>query len=74
MPKLSPGTDRLLFLGVCCFIGIFSIGIWSSVVSGFRKSPMMNPQAVVEIPVNETIRAVWDSGLYRESVVTAGIY
>ena len=74
MPKLSPRTDRLLFLGVCGLIGIFSIGIWFSVVSGFLKSPMMNPPTAVEIPVNETIRAVWDSGLYRESVVGAGIY
>jgi hypothetical protein len=74
MPKLSPRADRLLFLGVCCLIGTFSIGIWLSIVSGFLKSPMMNPQTVAKIPVNETIRAVWDSGLYRERVVGAGIY
>jgi hypothetical protein len=74
MPKLSPRADRILFFGVCCLIGIFSIGFWFFVVSGFRKSPTMSASATVEIPVNETIRAVWDSGLYRERVVAAGIY
>jgi hypothetical protein len=66
MPKLSPRADRILFFGVCGLIGIFSIGFWFSVAAGFRKSPMINTQATVEIPVNETIRAVWDSGLSTE--------
>jgi len=64
----------MLFFGVCCLIGIFSIAFWFPIVSGLLKSPMMNPPVVNKISVNETIRAVWDSGLYRTRVVAAGIY
>ena len=74
MPKLSPTADRFIFLGVCCLIGIFSISVWLLVFSGSQKPPTVRPQPVAEIPVNETIRAVWDSGLYRENIAAAGIF
>lgn len=74
MAKPSPRAERILFLGMCCLIGIFSIGLLVPIVSGLLKSPMTNPPAVNNISVNETIRAVWDSALYRERVVGPGIY
>jgi hypothetical protein len=72
MRERSTKTDRILFLRLYCFIGIFSVAVWFSIASVFPKSAAMNTMA--EIPVNETVRAVWDSGLYRAEVVRAGLF
>jgi len=74
MPKVPRNADRILFLGVCCLIGIFSIGFWLSGFFGFQRPTTASPQPVAEIPLNQTIRAVWNSGLYKDVTAAGGIY
>jgi hypothetical protein len=58
----------LTFLVVCCFIGVFSIGSWFPALF-FRKPVTLTAESAIDIPVSETIRAVWKSGLYaRDSI------
>jgi len=74
MPKLSPAANRILFIGVCCAIGIFSILVWVSVYSVVRQSPALGLQPIPQISTDKTVRAVWNSGLYTENISAAAIF
>lgn len=66
---------RALLIGVCCLVGTLSISARPSSASEFEKDAnKMLPLSTANVPTNDTIRAVWNSGLYRTNAVAGGIY